>query len=164
MQSRVSWVTEVGLLAAFITITGMFKLPSLFPGMEFQLSAPLAVAICVVFGFSKYITAGLLSSVVGLILGTQTVLNVFIALIFRFTVGIILLAFGRSWPVVMLAGPVGSAVARLALGGIVGKAVIPLLAAAVPGMIFTAVLACPLTAVLRRIKEQRKVTDHVMQR
>lgn len=164
MQSRVRWVTEVGLLAAFITITGMFKLPSLLPGMEFQLSAPLAVAICAVFGFSKYITAGLLSSAVGLILGTQTVLNVFIALIFRVTVGIILLALGRSWPVVMLAGPVGSAVARLALGGIVGKAVIPLLVAAVPGMIFTAVLACPLTAMLKRIKEQRKVIDHVMQR
>lgn len=165
MQSRVGWITEVGLLAAFITITGTFKLPGLIPGTEFQLSAPLAVAVCAVFGFSKYIMAGVLSSAVGLILGTQSLINVFIAMIFRVTVGIVMVSLGRSWPVIVLAGPVGSAVARLALGGIVGKAAIPLLVAALPGMVYTALLAWPLTTLLKRVKEQTgKVMRHVVQR
>lgn len=159
MNSRVGWITEVGLLAAFITITGTFKLPGIFPGTEFQLSAPLAVAICAVFGFTKYITAGIVSSAAGLILGTQSLLNVGIAMIFRLTVGLIIVALGRSWPVVTLAGPVGSAVARLALGGIIGKAAIPLVVAALPGMFYTALLAWPLTAMLKRVKIRKgKVT------
>lgn len=165
MQSKISWLTEVGLLTALITVTGSFKLPGLLPGTEFQLSAPLAVAICVVFGFSKYFTAGMLSSVVGLILGTQTILNVFIALVFRGTVGLLVVLLGRSWPVIMLAGPAGSFVARLAMGGIIGQAVIPLLLAALPGMIYTALAAGPLTALLKRVKKQQgKVMKHVVQR
>ncbi|HWR43057.1 hypothetical protein [Sporomusa sp.] len=165
MQNKVGWITEVGLLAAFITITGTFKLPGLIPGTEFQLSAPLAVGICAVFGFSKYILAGVLSSAAGLILGTQSLLNVFIAMVFRVTVGMIVVLLGRSWPVIVLAGPVGSAVARLALGGIIGKAAIPLVLAAAPGMIYTALLAWPLTALLKRVKEQKgKVMRHVIQR
>lgn len=165
MQSRIGWITEVSLLAAFITITGTLKLPGLIPGTEFQLSAPLAVAICAAFGFNKYITAGVLSSAVGLILGTQTLLNVFIAMVFRVTVGAVMVSLGRSWPVIVLAGPVGSAVARLALGGIIGKAAIPLLVAALPGMVYTALLAWPLTALLKRVKEQTgKVMRHAVQR
>lgn len=165
MQKKVAWITEAGLLAAFITITGTFKLPGLIPGTEFQLSAPLAVAICAVFGFGKYMAAGLLASTAGLILGTQSLLNVFIAMVFRVTVGLIVTLCGRSWPVLALAGPAGSAVARLALGGVLGKAAIPLLLAAVPGMIYTALLAWPLTAVLRRVREQKgKVTRYVVQR
>lgn len=165
MQSRVSWVAEVGMLAAFITITSTFKLPGLMPGTEFQLSAPLATAICVVFGFSKYITAGLLSSVVGLLLGTQSLLHVFIAMVFRVTVGALVALLGRSWPVIVLAGPLGSATGRLVLGGIIGKAAIPLLLAALPGMLYTALLAYPITALLQRVKEQReKVMRHVVQR
>ncbi len=155
MLSRVGWISEVGLLAAFITITGTFKLPGLLPGTEFQLSAPLAVAICAVFGFSKYITAGVLSSVIGLILGTQSLLNVFIAMVFRGVVGMIIVLFGNSWPIIVLAGPAGSVAARLALGGFIGKAAIPLLLAALPGMMYTALLAWPLTALLKRIKEHK---------
>lgn len=150
----VRYVTQIGLLAAFITITGALKIPGIFPGTEFQLSAPLAVAICAVFGFTKYILAGVLSSVVGLILGTQNVLNVIIALVFRLTVGAILAACGTGWLAVVTSGPLGSGLARLALGAIVGKAVWPLLLAAVPGMLFTAVSAWPLTMLLRRVTMQ----------
>ena len=39
-------------------MSGSFKIPGLVPGTEFQLSAPIAVAICGVFGFKKYIIAG----------------------------------------------------------------------------------------------------------
>ena len=45
-----------------ITVLGAIKIPNVIPGIEFQLSAPLAVAICAVFGFKKYIIGGCLSS------------------------------------------------------------------------------------------------------
>lgn len=155
-QSKVRWITEAALLAAFITITGTFKLPGPLPGTEFQLSAPLAVAICVVFGFAKYITAGMLASAAGLILGTQSLLTVFIAVIFRLVVGLVILVAGRSLPVVVAAGPLGSIAARLALGMIIDKAAWPLLLAALPGMIFTAVTAWPLTCLFSRIRERKE--------
>lgn len=155
MQSRVKWLTEVSLLAVFIVVTGMFKLPSLLPGAEFQLSAPLAVAICAVFGFKKYITAGVIASAAGLILGTQTLLNVIIALVFRVVVGLVLAVFGRSYAVIILAGPIASACARTILGLVIGKAVIPLVAAAVPGMIFTALLSWPMTSLLKRVRKRK---------
>ena len=164
MENKTRMLTETALLTALITVTGAIKLPGFFPGTEFQLSAPLAVAICAVFGFTKYLTAGVLSSVIGLILGTQTILNVFIAMIFRVTVGIVIAVFGTSLPVLAIAGPIGSSLARLSLGGILGKAVIPLLLAAVPGMIYTALAAYPLTMLLRRVKVQTEKVIHIVQR
>lgn len=155
MQNRVRWITEVSLLTAFITITGTFKLPGLIPGTEFQLSAPLAVAICVVFGFAKYITAGVLASVVGMMLGTQSLINLFIAMVFRVVVGLVILAAGRSWPVVAIAGPIGSIAGRLALGGIIGKAALPLVIASLPGIVFTAITAWPLTCLFTKVKNRK---------
>lgn len=160
MPGKTKALTETALLVTLITISGAIKIPGLFPGTEFQLSAPLAVAICAVFGFSKYITAGILASLIGLILGTQTILNVGIAMIFRVVVGVCLAAFGTSWPVLVVAGPLGSAVARLALGGILGRAAVPLVLAAVPGMVYTALTAWPLALLLRRVKVQ---TERVVQ-
>lgn len=162
-MNRTRWLTETALLTALITVTGAVKLPGIIPGTEFQLSAPLAVAVCAVFGFGKYITAGILSSLIGLMLGTQTIINVMIAMIFRLTVGGIIAVMGTAWPVVVLAGPVGSTVARLALGGIIGKAAVPLVLAAVPGMIYTAIAVWPLVQLLKRVKSQteRVLTDAV---
>lgn len=165
MPNKTRCLTEIALLAAMIAVTGTVKLPGLIPGTEFQLSAPLAVAVCAVFGFVKYITAGILASVIGLILGTQNLLNVFIAMIFRLTVGGVLGVLGTAWPVVAAAGPIGSCAARLAMGGLLGKAVIPLLMAAVPGMIYTAFAAWPLTVLLKRVKTQaEKVLANAVQR
>lgn len=154
MINKTRWLIETALLAALITVTGAFKIPGLVPGTEFQLSAPLAVAICAVFGFTKYMTAGLISSLVGLILGTQNLFNVAIALIFRLSVGIILAVFGRSKPAIILAGPAGSFIARLAVGGMLGKAAIPLVVAAIPGMLYTALTALPLVVLFERVKKQ----------
>lgn len=147
-------ITETGLLAALIFLTGSVKLPGLVPGTEFQLSAPLAVAICAVFGFRQYITAGIIASVIGLALGTQNFINVFIAMVFRLSVGGVLAVGGTSWPVVVMAGPIGSAVARLSLGTVIGKAAIPLIIAAIPGMVYTALAAWPFTLLLKRVKAQ----------
>lgn len=163
--NNVRTLTETALLVALISVTGAVKLPGLVPGTEFQLSAPLAVAICAVFGFKRYIVAGMLASAISLALGTSNLLNVFISMVFRLTVGGLLTVFGTSWPVVSLAGPVGSAVARLSLGGLLGKAAIPLVIAAIPGMVYTALAAWPLTMLLVRVRRQaEKVVDHAIQR
>ena len=137
MSEKIHDLTEIALLAALITITGAIKLPSLFPGMEFQLSAPLAVAICVVFGFKKYILAGLLSSAAGLLLGTHNLFNVAIAMQFRLVVGAMIALLGRRLWVIALAGPMGTLIARLTLSLALGKAASALVLAALPGMIFT---------------------------
>ncbi|GMB01747.1 hypothetical protein PIPA1_45470 [Pelosinus sp. IPA-1] len=153
-------LTETALLTALLTISGAIKLPGLIPGTEFQLSAPLAVAVCGVFGFSTYMMAGILSSLIGLILGTQTLLHVGVAMIFRVVVGICVGVFGATWPVLIIAGPIGSSVARITLGNIIGKAAAPLLLAALPGMVYTALAAWPLALLLKRVKAQ---TERVMQ-
>ena len=101
-ESKIRQLSEIALLAAFIAISGTFKLPSFIPGSEFQLSAPIAVAVC------------------------------------------------KSRLFYLLSGPVASAAARLALGLIIGKAVYPLLAAALPGMAFTALTAGLLASVLEK--------------
>lgn len=145
-------MTEIALLTGMIAISGSFKIPSIIPGTEFQLSAPLAVAICVVFGFKKYIVAGVLASLIGLMLGTQNIFNVIVACIFRLVVGAVLALGPRNFWLVAIAGPIGTAVARLSLSLLVGKAAMALLLAALPGMIFTAVCAMPLVKLLERVR------------
>ncbi|MDR3560175.1 MAG: hypothetical protein P4N41_19450 [Negativicutes bacterium] len=158
-------LTETGLLAAFIFLTGAIKVPGLVPGTEFQLSAPLAVAICTVFGFRRYITAGVIASIIGLVLGTQNFVSLFIAMVFRLTVGGALAVGGTTWPVIVVAGPVGSMAARLVLGVVIGDAAIALVMAAVPGMIYTALTAWPLTLVMKRVKNQtERVLTSALQR
>ncbi|MEN6565009.1 MAG: hypothetical protein ABFC57_01765 [Veillonellales bacterium] len=165
MKIKIRVLTKLALLAALITVTGAIKLPSFAAGAEFQLSAPLAVAICAVYGFTSYITAGILSSLIGLILGLQNLLNISIAMIFRLTIGGLLLLCGTSRPMLIIAGPIGSALARLSLGLWIGRAVIPLLAAALPGMLFTAAAAVPLTRLLQRVEIQtEKVIHYAVQR
>lgn len=138
------------LLTALITISGSLKIPSFVPGSEFQLSAPIAVAICGVFGIKRYLTAGIAASVLCLVLGTQNVFNVFIALSFRTVVACCCLLWGSSKLFYVLAGPLASTAARLLLSLFVGKAALALIAAAVPGMIFTAFTAPLFAAVLNR--------------
>ncbi|MEG1345819.1 MAG: hypothetical protein RSC78_03715, partial [Acidaminococcaceae bacterium] len=105
---KIHWLCETALLAAFITISGALKLPGLFPGTEFQLSAPIAVAICGVFGIKKYLGAGLLASTVGLLLGTQNIFNVLIAMIFRLVVALVYQGVGKSKFFYLCAGPLGT--------------------------------------------------------
>ena len=59
-------ITQIGLLTALLTVAGAIKLPSLLPGLEFQISAPLAVGICFVFGFKRYLIIGILSIMINL--------------------------------------------------------------------------------------------------
>ena len=145
------YMTTTALLASLIAVSGSLKVPGILPGTEFQLSAPIAVAICAVYGFRQYFIAGVLASSITLILGTQTIFNVAIALLFRVTVGLVLVVGGTSFVPVVIAGPLGSFVARLCLIIIMEQAVWAVILSAVPGMVYTALTAWPLTAVLRKI-------------
>ena len=147
---KIREISEIALLAAFIAVSGAFKLSSFIPGSEFQLSAPIAVAICGVFGIKKYLLAGILASAGGLLLGTQTIFNVLIAMLFRIVVALLYAVLGKTKIFYLLSGPVASSAARLALSLFIGKAVYPLLAAALPGMIFTALTSGLFASVLEK--------------
>ena len=59
----------------------------IIPGTEFQLSAPFAICIAGIFGFGRYLQIGILASSSNLLLGTHTILNVLIAMVFRIVAG-----------------------------------------------------------------------------
>ena len=115
MRYKTSTLCEIAILVAMISILGSIKIPNIIPGIEFQLSAPLAVAICSVFGFKKYIISGILSSVICLALGTQNILNVAIAMQFRLIVGLLLYLAQNHLYMIIFAGPIASLIARFSL-------------------------------------------------
>lgn len=134
-------ICEIALLTGLIHVSGLFRIPGILPGSEFQLSAPIAVAICGVFGFKKYITAGILASLIGLSLGTSTLFNVLIAMTFRLGTGAVWLALGSTRLFYLVGGPVGTLLARFVLSFVVGKGFLVMAAAAAPGMFYTAATA-----------------------
>lgn len=150
MRSSVREISLLALLTAFIAVSGSLKIPSFVPGSEFQLSAPIAVAVCGVFGVKRYLTAGIGASLICLMLGTQNPFNVAIALSFRVVVAICFYIFGNSKVFYILSGPIASAAARLVLAAFIGQAALALVAAAIPGMIFTAFAAPLFSSLLRR--------------
>ncbi len=144
-------MTTTALLATVLAVLGTFKLPSIVPGCEFQLSAPFAVCIAACFGFRRYIRIGILASAINLILGTHTIVNVTIAMIFRLVAGGILALFGVNPVTLAISGPLGTVAGRLVLGGISGTDPLALIAAAAPGMVFTAVAATVMYPVMKRL-------------
>ena len=150
-------VCETALLAAFIGVSGSFKIPGLVPGTEFQLSAPIAVAICGVFGFKKYIIAGVMASILSLALGTHTILNVTISMSFRLAVGAVWLLLGSSRLFYVISGPIGTTAARGAMTLLLGKGFYAMVAAAMPGMVFTAATAWFVAGILKRVRSIRKI-------
>lgn len=161
-NNNVHYLTELALLTAMITIMGAVKIPNIIPGIEFQLSAPLAVAICVVFGFKKYIICGCLSSLIGLLLGTQNILNVFIALQFRVLVGVFLYMGHNHVLAIIMSGPIASAISRFTLSFLVGKGAIAMIMAALPGMIFTAFAAPVFVKLLQKVNQRALSNQQVL--
>ena len=150
-REKIREMTATALLAAILAVLGMFKLPSIIPGCEFQLSAPFAVCIAACFGFKRYIKIGILASAINLILGTHTIVNVTIAMIFRLVAGGVLSIFGVNPFTLAISGPLGTAAGRLVLGCISGTDSLVLIAAAVPGMAFTAAGVAVMYPVMRRL-------------
>lgn len=143
-------IVLIALLAGLITISGTIKIPSPFTGAEFQMSAPIAVVICAYFGFKKYFIAGVVSSAVGFMLGTQTILNIVIALTFRVVVGVVLFVFGPGFIPISLSGLAGSIAARGVITLLIGKGFVAMVLAAIPGLLFTMVVSWPLYKIVKK--------------
>ena len=92
-------------------------------------------------------------------LGTQNLFNVAIAMQFRLVVGLVFVLFGRHYWTVALAGPLGTFTARITLSFVVGKGAWALVAAALPGMVFTLLAAPLLVKILDRIARLRRTAD-----
>lgn len=157
-RGKIYILVEWSLLATLISVTGFIKFPAGFPGAEFQLSAPIAVAITAVFGFRSYFIAGIISSTILFSMGMHTILNIEVAFVFRLVAGGLVALLRPSIPVLLLAGPLGSIAARLALSFTLGVPYLTLLVPAIPGMIFTAVTVIPLVKMLKRVKEARGIS------
>lgn len=139
------------MLAAVLAVLGTFKIPAIVPGAEFQLSAPFALCLAACFGFRRYFTIGILASAINLLLGTHTILNVAIAMIFRLIAGGLIALLGARPVPLVISGPVGTAAGRLALAAIIHTSPLLLLAGAAPGMIATAILTPILYPIMKRI-------------
>lgn len=151
-------ITTTALMAVLLAVLGMLKLPSIIPGTEFQLSAPFAICIAACFGFKKYIKIGLLASAVNLILGVHTIVNVTIAMIFRLVAGGFLAIAGVGPVTLVVSGPLGTTAGRLVLSAVTGTDPFALLAAAVPGMVFTAVSTAVMYPVIKRVVRKTGVS------
>ncbi len=134
-------LTFTAFLSVLILLSGSMKIPSPIAGGEFQLSAPIAVLICAYFGFRRYLIAGIVASFLGMILGTATIFNVIIAMVFRLIAGTVITIGQATLPAVIISGPLGTVAARLVMGSILNVDWLLLTSAALPGMIFTAVTA-----------------------
>ena len=147
-------VTTTALLAVILALMGMFKIPGIIPGTEFQLSAPFAICIAGVFGFGSYFKIGILASAINLLLGTHTVLNVLIAMVFRIVAGGTIAIFKDKPIFLVISGPLGTTVGRYVLALFLQVSPLPLIAGAVPGMIFTAVTTLLMYPILKKTCHQ----------
>ncbi|MEH6944719.1 hypothetical protein [Bacillus sp. JJ722] len=138
--NRTKEITLIAMLAAIIAVSGTFKIPSPFVGTEFQLSAPIAVVIAALFGFKRYLSAGIIASGINMLIGTHTIVNVLVAMIFRIVAGGIISIFGTTLIILIVAGPIGTLVARFVLAAVLDVNPAILIVAALPGMIFTAII------------------------
>lgn len=139
------------MLAVVILLVGMFKIPAPFLGADFQLSAPIAILICASFGFKRYILAGLLASILGLLLGVHNLYSVVVQLVFRLVAGGVLTLLGTNIFTLGMSGPLGTLAARFVLAQITGISWLTLSIAALPGICFTAILSIALYKPLRKL-------------
>lgn len=110
-------ITQISVIAAILTILAVLKIPSIIPGLDFQLSAPAALLILAFFGIKKYFLGGLLSSVLLLIFGVFNPINVIISIIFRVIAIAVVYLLKINVLSLVLASVLGSLVSRLILIG-----------------------------------------------
>lgn len=149
--SHTKILTQDSIFVAILIILGMIKIPSVFPGAEFQLSAPYAVCLASMVGFKRYLGIGICASFIQFVLGTHSIYNVIVAMVFRIVVGMIIEWCPFKKAALIIAGSVGTACARVVMAYILSIPLQLLLAAAFPGMIFTAVVVVLLNQAVKRI-------------
>ena len=149
-------ISETALLSVLIAVSGFFKIPGFVPGSEFQMSAPLAVAVCGIYGAEKYIAAGLIASSLCLVLGIHSILNVLVAMTFRLVVALTWTFLGSGKIFYTFSGPMGTIAARGVVALLLGKGFYALVVAAFPGMIFTMISSCFFAKLLRHCRLRNK--------
>ncbi|HDJ7032531.1 TPA: QueT transporter family protein [Staphylococcus aureus Sa_TPS3178] len=143
-------MTQISAIASILTILAVLKIPSILPGLDFQLSAPVALLILAFFGIKKYFLGGLLSSIILLILGVFNPINVMISLTFRLIAIFVVYLLKINVLSLVLASVLGSLLSRLLLSIILNLPVWAVLLNTIPGIIFTIILAIPLYLTLRK--------------
>ena len=83
---KIKKITIIPILAVIIMLSSIIKLPSVFLGAEFQMSAPISVFIAMLFGPQIYIIAGVLASFLSFSLGISNIYGIIVVLVFRFGV------------------------------------------------------------------------------
>ncbi|MCB8194472.1 QueT transporter family protein [Staphylococcus aureus] len=143
-------ITQISVIAAILTILAVLKIPSIIPGLDFQLSAPAALLILAFFEIKKYFLGGLLSSLLLLVFGVFNPINVIISIIFRVIAIAVVYLLKINVLSLVLASVLGSLVSRLILSVILNLPVWVVLLNAIPGVIFTLIVAIPLYLILRK--------------
>lgn len=150
-KNKIQDMTLTAVLAVLIVVSGVMRIPSIIPGSEFQMSAPIAVVIASCFGFKRYITSGIIASVISLLLGMANFCNVVVAMVFRVVAGGILALAGVDKLTLTVGGPVGTLIARIVLAWMLKADAGVLIIASAPGMVFTAITANILYPLINRI-------------
>ena len=122
----------------------------IIPGTEFQLSAPFAICIAGIFGFGRYLQIGILASAINLLLGTHTILNVLIAMVFRIVAGGMIAIFKDKAIFLVISGPLGTTAGRCVLSLFLHVNPLTLIVGAVPGMVFTVVATLMMYPVMKK--------------
>ena len=128
-------------LGILILVSGYFKIPSPVGGAEFQMSAPIAVTIAMLFGFRTYILAGILASILAFSMGTITVYGILIQFVFRLVVGLCIVILGTRKVSLLISGPLGRIAARFAVSVVTQVPVLPLIISILPGLVITPLVA-----------------------
>lgn len=126
------------ILGILLATSGMIKIPSFMSGAEFQLSAPLAVVLAACFGFKRYFLVGIIASTLNFALGTHTIINIIVSIVFRIVAGGMIEILKPNVISLTISGPMGTVMARMVLAVIVHSSAWALVLGAVPGMFFTA--------------------------
>lgn len=152
-------ITQISCIAAILSIFAMIKLPSIIPGMEFQLSAPVSLLILAFFGIKKYFIGGLLSSFILLALGIFNPINIMISIIFRLVAIIIVYIFKTNVFSLIIASVLGSVISRIILSQILDLSLLIILINALPGIIFTILTVVPIYITLNEKSIIKNITE-----
>lgn len=136
---KVKKISLLSILSIFIVVSGMFKIPNFVTGSEFQLSAPIAVLIACIFGFKMYLISAIVASVISFILGSATILNIIVAMVFRISIGLGVIIFKNKKVGFLFLGPFSSFISRVVLSKILNVNLWTLVVPTIPGMVFTVI-------------------------
>ncbi|MBF0813716.1 QueT transporter family protein [Staphylococcus sp. mip270_02] len=137
-------ITQISCIGAILSIFAIIKMPSILPGLEFQLSAPVSLLILAIFGIKKYFIGGLLSSFILLILGIFNPINLIVSFCFRFVAILVIWFFKVNVFSLIIAAVLGSTLSRIILSQILNLPILVVVINATPGIIFTIIVLIPL--------------------